>query len=75
MSTMITSELRHATFLTAISVSLISVAGQALTRPAREPFLMTDVIVSGLKIPSAIAFLPDGRALVAEREIGTIRLV
>jgi glucose/arabinose dehydrogenase len=35
----------------------------------------TKVIVSGLKVPSAIAFLPDGRALLAERATGRVSLV
>src|SRR5262249_5292887 len=40
----------------------------------RAPFAM-DVIVSGLKTPSAITFLPDGRALVLERASGVADLV
>jgi aldose sugar dehydrogenase len=40
----------------------------------RDPFTV-DVIARGLKTPSAIAFLPDGRALVLERASGTADLV
>lgn len=38
------------------------------------PGWVQDVVVSGLKIPTAFAFLPDGRILVAEKP-GIVRLV
>ena len=45
------------------------------TSPERHAPFVVDVVVSGLKTPSAITFLPDGRALVLERASGVADLV
>lgn len=58
--------------LLAAMVAIVGAAAFLLGRP-QAPELQTTVIQSGLEIPWAIAFAPDGRMLVTERP-GRIRV-
>jgi glucose/arabinose dehydrogenase len=40
-----------------------------------EPRVARDVVAGGLNVPWGIAFLPDGRALVAQRDVGSVVVV
>jgi glucose/arabinose dehydrogenase len=62
----------------AVAVTMVVGVGQAVRVPApdgTDPSVATQPIVHGLNVPSAIVFLPDGRALVTERAAGVIDVV
>jgi glucose/arabinose dehydrogenase len=49
-------------------------AGSGIGRTTLPPGFLQEVVVRGLSFPSACAFLPDGRILVAEKK-GLVRVV
>jgi glucose/arabinose dehydrogenase len=61
-----------------LGISLLSAtlpsAAQQRARPAKIATIVAEEIAQGLDHPWAMAFLPDGRALVTERK-GTLRIV
>ena len=62
---------RHAVFLWAVSLALAAPGASAA--PVSTGY-SEQVVASGLSAPTAIAFLPDGRMLVTEKE-GALKLV
>ncbi|WP_203818674.1 PQQ-dependent sugar dehydrogenase [Paractinoplanes ferrugineus] len=52
-----------------------TVASAAAERPAAPDLAKPQTVVSGLEVPWGLAFLPDGSALVGERDKGDIRQI
>ncbi|MFI5370337.1 MAG: PQQ-dependent sugar dehydrogenase [Candidatus Eisenbacteria bacterium] len=64
-----------ALLLTSLAAGLLLVAARAHAAVALPPGYHDFVVASGIDQPTAVAFLPDGRALVTEQVTGKIRLV
>lgn len=62
------------TLISAGLFTLLSTAAHAATVTTEKATLQTDTVVSGLKHPWGMAFLPDGRMLVTERNGGMLLL-
>jgi glucose/arabinose dehydrogenase len=66
---MATQRLTAGTLLCAVSLLMRSASAQQVFESQRVRF-QTEVVATGLKQPSAMVFLPDGRALLVERQKG-----
>jgi glucose/arabinose dehydrogenase len=64
--------MRTGILLVALALTLV-VAPTAGAQPAPAPGYVDTLVVGGLSTPTAIAFLPDGRLLIAEKD-GAIKL-
>jgi len=62
---------------TAIVATILLIVTSACNSPAAKPSLQlkVSVVASGLEAPWGLAFLPDGRALVSERDSGKLLIV
>jgi glucose/arabinose dehydrogenase len=66
---------KQLSLLVVLAVSCTSVFAQGVFEAASGVRYRTEVVTTGLQQPSAMAFLPDGRALLVERRSGKVDLL
>ena len=49
--------------------------GRSWVLPTERAEIRAQVVASGIRIPSSIAFLPDGRMLVSDRALGSVWII
>ncbi len=49
--------------------------GRQWVLPSEQGEIRAEIVASGIRVPSSIAFLPDGRMLVSDRAVGRIWVV
>lgn len=66
---------RHAWWVAAVVVALIAGCspGDSSSREVQSTAVSTQDIATGLTVPWGVTFLPDGTALIAERDTGAVK--